>query len=221
MSTKILAIGAHPDDIELGLGGCLARYVDEGKEVYALILSRGEKGVSNDKIENKLSEKEKNKLKGIMREEETRKALNFIGVKNENIKILGLPDGEIKPDGRITEEFYKYITNIKPNVIFTHFPEDNHIDHVNTSLMTLHAGRKAKNILFYESPSTKTSFSPNYFVDISGYIQKKIEALKMHKTQKGKPYMDENIIISNARFRGFQAKVKYAEGFVVYRMVRV
>lgn len=216
---KILAISAHPDDIELGLGGSLARYVEEGKEVYVLILSRGEKGVSDDKIDEEMSEREKDELKGKMREEETRKALNFIGVKNENIKILGLPDGGIKPDDRIVERIYEHIIRIGPDVIFTHFPEDDHLDHVNTSLITLHAGRKMKNVLFYESPSTRASFSPNYFVDISDYIQKKIEALKMHKTQNRKPYMDEEVIKAKARYRGFQAKVRYAEGFVVYRWV--
>ena len=114
---RILAIGAHPDDIELGLGGTLAKYVEEGKEVYALILSRGEKGVSDDITKDK-------GLKGKIREEETRKALNFLGVKDENIKVLGLPDGGIKPDERIIDEIYEYIMEIRPDIIFTHFFED-------------------------------------------------------------------------------------------------
>ena len=220
MPTKILAIGAHPDDIELGLGGSLARYVEEGKEVYALILSRGEKGVRDEKVEGKLvKEKEKDELKGKMREDEARKALNLLGVKNENMEILGLPDGGIKPNSDVTEKVYEHIMKVNPDVIYTHFFEDEHLDHVSTYLITLHAGRRIRNILFYESPSTKTSFSPNYFVDISDYIDKKVEALKMHKTQEGKPYMDEEVIRAKARFRGFQAKVKYAEGFVIHRWV--
>ncbi len=215
---KILAIGAHPDDIELGLGGSLARYVEKGKEVYALILSKGEKGVRDEKVEGKLV-KEKDELKGKMREDETRKALNLLGVKNENIKILGLPDGGIKPCDDAIEKVYEHIMKVNPDVIYTHFFEDDHLDHISTSLITLHAGRRIKNILFYESPSIRTSFSPNYFVDISDYIDKKVKALKMHKTQEGKPYMDEEVIKAKARFRGFQARVKYAEGFVVYRWV--
>ena len=68
---RILAVGAHPDDIELGLGGALARYVEEGKEIYALILSRGEKGVRDDIIEGMaINENEKDELKGRMREKE-------------------------------------------------------------------------------------------------------------------------------------------------------
>ncbi|MEM2258859.1 MAG: PIG-L deacetylase family protein [Candidatus Thermoplasmatota archaeon] len=207
---KVLAIGAHPDDIELGLGGCLAKHVQEGDNVYILIFSRGEKGVRNDKIKNK----------GKMREVETKKALKFLGVKEENIKILGLPDGGIKSDERVTREVDAHIKEINPDVIYTHFFEDDHLDHVNVSLITLHAGRKVKNVLFYESPSTRASFSPNYFVDISEYVQKKVEALKRHRTQKEKSYMKEDVIISKARFRGFQAKVKYAEGFMIYRWVK-
>ena len=212
----VLAVGAHPDDIELGLGGTLARYAEEGEEIYALILSRGEKGVSDDKIW--LSDK-KDELKGKIREEETRKALNFLGIKNENIEILGLPDGGIKPDEKVIDEIYGYIMEVEPDIIFTHFHEDDHLDHISTSLITLHAGRKVKSILFYGSPSTRVTFSPNYFIDISDFIDKKVEALKMHKTQEGKPYMDEEVIRAKARFRGFQAGVKYAEGFVVYRWV--
>ena len=218
----ILAVGAHPDDVELGLGGCLARHIENGGDVYVLIFSRGEKGVSDNKIEKKrVMEKDEDELKGRLREKETRKALNFIGVKNANIKILGLPDSGIVPDRKVIRKVYEYIMEVNPDIIYTHFFEDDHLDHTTTSLITLHAGRKVKNILFYESPSTRTSFSPNYFIDISDYIDKKAEALKMHKTQEGKPYMDEEVIKAKSRFRGFQAKVKYAEGFVVYRRVRI
>lgn len=163
----MLAVGAHPDDIELGLGSCLAKHIEDGDEVHVLIFSRGEKGVSDDKIVSEgLSEKEKNELKGRMREEETRKALNFLGVKNENIRILDLPDAGVELNEKVTEEVYKYIMEVNPDVAYTHSFEDDHLDHVSTSLITLHAGRKVKNILFYESPSTRTSFSPNYFVDV-------------------------------------------------------
>jgi LmbE family N-acetylglucosaminyl deacetylase len=78
---------------------------------------------------------------------------------------------------------------LNPDIVYTHFHGDSHLDHVSASLITVHAGRHAKNLLFYESLSTWTSFSPNYFVDIGGFLDKKIEALKMHRSQAGKPYM--------------------------------
>ncbi len=213
---KILAIGAHPDDVELGMGGCLARYVNRGDDVYVLIFSRGEKGVSDDRLEGR---RKLDIIKGEMREAETRKALKFIGIKEENIKILGLHDTGFKINTGVVDEVYNHIVKINPDMIFTHHFEDDHLDHVSTSLITLHAARKFRTILFYESPSTRPWFSPDYFIDMSGYINMKIEALKMHETQTEKPYMDEEVIRSQARFRGFQAKVKYAEGFSVYRMV--
>lgn len=216
MPVEILAIGAHPDDIELGLGGCLAKHAEKKDGISVLILSRGEKGVSDDKLEYK---EKSDILKGEMRENETKNALKLLGIKEENIKILGLPDSGIIIDEKIVEEVYKHTTKVNPDIIYTHHFEDEHLDHVSTSLITLHAGRKIKNILFYESPSTRTSFSPNYFVDIAAYIQKKVEALKIHETQAGKEYMEKEVIISKARFRGFQTKVKYAEAFVIHRMV--
>lgn len=218
---KILAIGAHPDDVELGLGGCLAKHVEKGDDVHVLIFSRGEKGVSDDElnVKERLSGEENNVLKGSLRENETKEALKFLGINDEKITILGLPDAEIGVNRDTLEEVYRYVMMLNPDVIYTHHLEDDHLDHVGTSLITLHAARKAKAILFYESPSTRASFSPNYFVDISDYLEKKIKALKIHKTQVGKPYMDEDVVKSKARFGGFQAKIKYAEAFVVYRMV--
>ncbi|MBN1763184.1 MAG: PIG-L family deacetylase [Methanomicrobia archaeon] len=218
---RILAIGAHPDDVELGLGGCLARHVKRGDTVNVLIFSRGEGGVPDEALTEggQIDEEENKTLKGKLREKETKDALAFLGVKEENIKIFGLPDANIDISRGTLEEVYQQVMRLQPNIIYTHYLEDDHLDHVRTSLITLHAARKAKTIIFYESPSTRTSFSPNYFVDISKYRAKKVEALKMHKTQVKKPYMDVDVIESNARFRGVQAKVEYAEAFVVYRVV--
>ncbi len=223
MSIKILAIGAHPDDVELGLGGCLAKHAENGDDMCILILSRGEKGVSDDKLEDRgeLDEKQRNVLKGRTRENETKNALKLLGVKKENIKILGLPDNGIKINKKVIEDVYKHIMEVNPDAIYTHHFEDDHLDHVNTSLISLHAARRIKTMLFYESPTTRTSFSPNYFVDTTAYVQKKIEAIKLHKTQAGKPYMNKKVIVSKAIFRGFQAKVQYAEAFIVHRMVEI
>ena len=119
---KILAIGAHPDDVELGLGSSLAKYAEEGNKVCVLILSRGEKGVSDDEFKDKekISEEEKNSLKGKLREKETKEALTFLGVKKENIEILGLPDAGIEINEDNIEGVYRYLMILKPDVIYTH-----------------------------------------------------------------------------------------------------
>jgi len=216
---RVLAVGAHPDDVELGLGGSIARHRDEGDEVFVLVLSRGEKGVKDTIGPVDPSERERLEIKGRIREKETKNALRILGVEEEHVKVLGLPDDGIQPTEETIEKVLRHVREISPEIIYTHFPEDLHRDHVSTSIITLHAGRNVRNLIFYESPSTCTNFSPNFFINISDYITKKLEALRMHETQKEKPYMEKDVILSRARFRGFQAGVLYAEAFVVYRIV--
>lgn len=219
----ILAIGAHPDDVELGAGGTIAKHVQKGATVHVLVISRGERGVPDNKLseeERALDDQVKSGLKGKRRELETKQALEALGVNEANIKILGHPDMAIIVDKEVTEQIATNIAKLNPDIIYTHYSDEEHLDHVNTSLCTLHSARRTKSILFYESPSTRPSFSPSYFVDISDFIRQKIMALGMHKTQQGKQYMEEDVIRAKARFRGSQAKIDgYAEAFVVHRMI--
>ncbi len=223
MGKTILAIGAHPDDVELGAGGTIYKHYQEGGIVHVLIVSKGEGGVADDKLhedEKALAEEAKAEAKGKMREVETRKALAVLGVDDENIEVLGYPDSGVQCKKELIEKMESKIVRVEPDVVYTHYFEEQHIDHVNTCLATLHGTRRTKMIMLYESPSTGPSFSPAYFVDISDCIEKKIEALREHKSQAGKEYMDEEVIMAKARFRGFQAKLGgYAEAFVPYRMV--
>lgn len=223
MGKTILAIGAHPDDVELGAGGTIYKHYKEGDIVHVLIMSRGERGVPNDKLredEKALEEGGKAETKGKMREVETRKALAILGIADENIEVLGYPDIGVHCKRELIEKIQSEIARLEPDIVYTHYFEEQHTDHVSTCLAILHATRRTKTIVLYESPSTRPSFSPVYFVDISDCIEKKIEALKEHKSQAGKEYMDEEVIRAKARFRGFQARSgKYAEAFVIYRMV--
>lgn len=223
MKKRILAIGAHPDDVELGAGGTIYKHCQEGDIVHVLIMSRGERGVPDNKLredEKVLEEEAKAEAKAKMREVETRKALTILGVATGNIEILGYSDIRVQCTRELIEKIQSKIAELEPDVVYTHYFEDQHTDHVGTYLATLHATRRTKTILLYESPSTRSSFSPVYFVDISDCIKRKIEALREHKSQTGKEYMDEEVIRAKARFRGFQARLRgHAEAFVPYRMV--
>jgi len=223
MGKRILAIGAHPDDVELGVGGTIYKHCEEGDVVHVLIMSRGERGVPDDKIpedKKSLEEKAKAEAKGKMRELETRKALAILGVTDANIEVLEYPDIGVQCERKLIEKIKDEIARLEPDVVYTHYFEDQHTDHINTCLATLHATRRTKAIILYESPSTRSSFSPVYFIDISDCVEKKVGALKEHKSQAGKEYMDEEVIKAKARFRGSQAKIRgYAEAFVPYRMV--
>ena len=220
MKKRILAIGAHPDDVELGAGGAIYKHCQAGDIVHVLIISRGERGVPDDKLredEEALREGAKAEVKAKMREVETRKALAILGVADENIRVLGYPDIGVQCSREVIEKIQSEIARLEPDVVYTHYFEDQHTDHVGTCLATLHATRRTKTIMLYESPSTMPSFSPIYFVDISECIEKKIEALTEHKSQAAKEYMDEEVIRAKSRFRGFQAELGgYAEAFVPY-----
>lgn len=199
-SDVILAIGAHPDDIELGCGGSLCAAVQGSKQVIAVFLTKGERsGNPQD------------------REEESRKALSILGIKD--VFFGDFTDTEI-PNSRKTIEFLEqYYQKFHPEVVLTHSVNDFHQDHRQTAWLTLAALRNVPKILGYESPRVNSMFAPNYFVDISHTIKDKWSALKCHLSQCEKRYLTYESMINLASFRGSQAGISAAEAFEVVRFV--
>lgn len=199
----ILAIGAHPDDIEIGCGGTIRSFALQGADIYFIIATLGEKCIVKDIDERALIEK---------RKQESINAASFLGVKE--IFFLGLPDTNIEHNGTSVAAIEKYIKLLKPNNIFTHTKEDNHQDHRNIALATLSACRRQRiNILHYETPTTAQSFLPAVFNDISSTIEYKIETLGLFSTQNEKMYLDKEAIKGLAKYRGYISGFEYAEGF--------
>ncbi len=201
----ILAIGAHPDDIEIGCGGTIKRFALENAEIYYLIATLGEKCLVEGIEEKLLYQK---------REKESIAASTFLGVKETF--FLGLPDTKITHDGTSVDAIERYVNLLKPNFIFTHTKEDYHQDHYNLALATISACRRTRiNILHYESPSTAQSFMPIVFNDISSTINEKIEVISLFTSQNEKKYLDKEAIKGLAKYRGFTSGSKYAEGFEI------
>ena len=200
---KILAIGAHPGDIEFGCGGTLYKYRLKGHHVEMLVLTDGAKGGDPE-----------------IRKKEQAEASNLIGART--LHWGGFADCEIPCDSRAIMIIEKIISDIKPNLVFTHFMDDTHQDHRNTALASIAASRKVKNLLFYESFSTST-FSPQVFVDITSLADKKFEFLDTHKSQQDKTYTDgitlSSISHSLTEIRGSEILIKYAEAFHSARLV--
>jgi LmbE family N-acetylglucosaminyl deacetylase len=207
---KALAIGAHPDDVELGCGATLAMLKKKGHKVYILVLTRGE--ASGDPK---------------LREKECRLSAKTIGV--EKILFGDLPDTKITDGVKTVMAIENVINSLKPNIVFAHSSNDGHQDHRNAGLASLSAARFVKKVLLYESPAAFTHFHPQVFVDVSSTFDTKLEALKAFGSQVTKVYFKGNRYrgkrskfphISNAveglaRFRGFQAGVPLAEAFEV------
>ena len=192
----VAMIGSHPDDIEVGCGGTIKRFLNSGKNVYCIICSKGGKSGSPE-----------------VKMQELYTSLEKLGMKKEIVYILNLEDSMIS-DGPITIGVIEEVLNrVKPEIIFFTPPHDRHQDHRNVSNATLVAARNLKSsILFYETVSASVTFAPKIFVDISETVDSKLEALKCYKNLNEKTL---DFISTTAKFRGHQANAEYAEGFEV------
>ncbi|QTA79489.1 N-acetylglucosaminyl phosphatidylinositol deacetylase-related protein [Desulfonema limicola] len=202
IKTNILAIGAHPDDIEFGCGGTLVKFGDKGHRLFMLVMTSGGSG-------------------GIpeTRKKEQEDAQAVMGV--EKVFWGGYEDTmlEINKDTIMTIE--NIIKEINPSFIFCSYPDDTHQDHRHLARAAISATRYVRNVLFYEGPTTQ-NFNPHVFVDISEMLEKKMDALKAHKSQVMRTNIADLSILELARsaanFRGIQGRVKYAEAFHSQRL---
>ncbi len=202
--TTVLAIGAHPDDIEFGCGATMLRLREEGAVTYGLVLTGGEQG--HDRTESKVRIDEACSGASVM-------ALCDITVHN-------FPDTSLhEHKAEIRKAIEQALARWRPDIIFTHNGHDAHMDHHTVFDATREAARGACTILCYENPNTPPAFHPTYFFDVGKYIERKIDALACHRTQSGKSYAASGVVRAMAGFRGTQARVPLAEGFEVMRML--
>jgi LmbE family N-acetylglucosaminyl deacetylase len=197
----ILAIGAHPDDIEIGCGGTIKKHVLKGDEVYYVIASNGEKG---GKAEERINE--------------ARKAAQLMGIKG--IDLLNLRDTFISHDGETVHLLDEIMKKRNPTIIYVHSLKDYHQDHMNIAKAALSSSRAMKNsILCYEAPSTTLDFTPTAFYDISETFESKIECINQFISQEKRNYLEREAIVNLSKFRGKVIGVEYAEAFEVVRLI--
>jgi LmbE family N-acetylglucosaminyl deacetylase len=199
-SSVVLAIGAHPDDIELGCGGTIKAVTNAGHRVIAVYLTKGE--VSGDPV---------------TRMSESNKALAVLGV---NEIIFGdFNDTEIPNNHQGVKFLEKIYDKYNPSTVLTHTTHDTHQDHRQVGWLSLSAFRNVQRLLAYESPRSTGEFSPNYFVDITGSVDCKWKSLQCHMTQKAKRYLAYESMVNLASYRGSQVNLRSAEAFEVIRFV--
>lgn len=194
---NVLAIGAHPDDIEFGCGGTLIKMAKKGFKVCELIMTKGEMGGEPS-----------------VRRKEQEKAAKFIGA--EKIFWGHFKDTYILSDKEPISVIESIIKKTNCGTVFVNFYEDTHQDHRIVSQSAITASRYIKNVLFFEVP-TSQKFDPDIFVDISDTLDDKLNLLTLHTSQVSKTGVEKLSILETAKscanFRGIQARVKYAEGF--------
>jgi LmbE family N-acetylglucosaminyl deacetylase len=199
---RILAIGAHPDDIEFGCGGTLVKYARQGHQVFLLVMTDGGGG-------------------GVveLRRREQEAAAAVLGA--SKVFWGGYPDTALPLDRDLIQHLEQVIGEVEPDFIFVHYHDDTHQDHRHLSTSTVTATRYTRNVLFYEGPTTQ-GFSPSVFVDIDTVITLKVASLEAHGSQVSKTNIEGLSIVdiarSSAHFRGIQGRVKNAEGFTPLRL---
>ncbi|MCD6461145.1 MAG: PIG-L family deacetylase [Thermoplasmata archaeon] len=219
---KVLAIVAHPDDEVLGCGGTLARHVDEGDEVYVCIGTR-------PSVEDYGREMVERKREEVMR------VHGFLGVRKTFFAGLPTKKLDVTPHEEIISKISAAIGDLEPDIIYTHHRGDVNLDHrrLFEAIMVIFRpkpGRKNPTIYSFEVPSSTewgiisqdTAFIPNYFVDISGYLEQKKKALAMYETEvKSFPHpRSPEAVEYYARKWGAGVGLEAAEPFSLLRKVR-
>ena len=166
---KILVIASHPDDAELSMAMTISNYVDEGHDVSILCMSRGGRGINSNKYKN-------------LRKNEALNAGKVLGV--TNYYFSDVEDTNFEGQRSLLKsEIEKYIQKLNPDVIYTHFPDDIHQDHVITSREVIIASRVVNTLYFFRSPNTQNFVPNSFFFGDEKLINKKHKALSCFKSQ--------------------------------------
>jgi len=204
---KILFIGAHADDIELGCGGTLSRFISEKYDVKVIVFSVNKNLWPEQAVE----------------------AINSMEVFDKNNFTFEINDlmscGTVFQDNR--QLIYTILeinrNNFNPDMVFVHSTFDTNQDHQVVSAETIRVFKKASSIYGYEFPNNNMKFDYDLFIKLEEkHILKKIEALKCYKSQQSNilnahNYFDPEYIKALAIVRGQQVLTKYAECFEVIR----
>lgn len=224
---KVLVIAAHPDDEILGVGGTVLKHAKSGDECFAIILGEG---MTSRYDKRELADENKvEKLHG-----DTYKAAEVIGYKK--VYMEEMPDNRFDsvPLLDIIKIIEKYIEDIKPDIIYTHFGRDLNIDHRITFEAVLTATRPigeelVKEIYAFETVSSTewnfssmVNFNPNYFVDVTGTLDEKLKAMECYDSELREfphPRSNKNLEASALKWGSVVSK-KYAEAFEVVRIIK-
>ncbi len=231
MNLDVLIFAAHPDDVELAMGGTVAQFTKNDIKVGVIDLTKGEMG-SRGTVEIRQTEADN-----------ASKILNLTHREN-----LGLPDGKVKLNDEFTEKVVTRIRFHKPKVVFGPYINDRHPDHIGASQIvkeamffsgnhkyeTLWKGEKQQayrpDKLFYYMQTFE--FDPSFIVDISDSFETKMEAVRAYASQFYNPngngpetfVSHKNFIEyleARAKFFGFQIRKNYGEPFYTEEQVEL
>ena len=204
---QVLILAPHTDDGEFGCGGTINKLLENNVEVHLAAFSACEKSVPKQFPEDILIK-------------ELKDATKVLGIPESNVHLFRY-DVRLFNVSRqdILQDLIDLREKLSPDVVFLPASTDIHQDHI-----TIHQeGKRAfkfTSILGYEMPWNNLEFQTSSFVFLEEkHVEKKIEALKMYKSQLHRPYSNEEFLKSLARIRGVQINTQYAEAFEIIRWI--
>jgi len=217
---RMLVIAPHPDDEVIGCGGTILKSLARGEKVFLCVVTTA---CPPEWDEKTIEIKKRERIK----------ASKLLGVKKTFFLDLPTTKLDTIPKNELNKKISTCVNSAKPDIVLTSYWGDLHFDHQAVFNATIVATRpfdtQIKKVLCYEIPSTtdltpdrKKIFSPNVFVDISKFLEKKLEIMKVYKTELRKYPHPRSIkaLRLHARKRGAQIGVNAAEAFVLIREIR-
>jgi LmbE family N-acetylglucosaminyl deacetylase/CheY-like chemotaxis protein len=188
----VLAVGAHPDDVEIGIAGTLLSHVAGGDRVIHLMMTDGESGGHRD-----------------VRIAEAERAAQAMGV---TLVRGSQPDGFLSDTREIVNLIAGTIREFNPSIVYVHSVNDGHQDHRATFHATISAARGVPTLCCYQSPSATVDFRPSRYVDIGAYLDRKIDLINIYRSQTStRLYLAEDMIRATARYWGRHAAHRVVE----------
>lgn len=197
-SEVVLAIGAHPDDVEIGCGGILLNHSQAGDDVIILTLTGGEAGGAQD-----------------VRHGESLAAAHAIGAE---LRMFNLPDRSITSGPETISIIEGVIADFQPSIIYTHTSHDAHQDHRAVHDATMVAARGVPNVYCYQAPSATVDFRPSLFVDVEDQLDRKLGVIELFASQASiRPYLEPSHLRATSSYWGRFSDYRLVEPLEVVR----
>lgn len=194
----VLAVGAHPDDVEIGAAGTLLKHRTAGHDIAILTMSRGARGGG-----------------GTARSDEAMEAAAILGAE---LYLEDLEDTRIGESDPTISAIKAVVDKVRPTVIYTHSIHDVHQDHRNTHRAAMAAARGIGSVFCFQSPSATVDFRPARFIAIDEHLPGKLAAIGAFASQVAvRQYLEADLIEATARYWSRYGSGRHAEAFEVIR----
>jgi LmbE family N-acetylglucosaminyl deacetylase/CheY-like chemotaxis protein len=197
-SASVLAIGAHPDDIEVGCGGILLNHVAQGHEVAVLVLTGGD--VSGMPAE---------------RAREASRAAELMSVRLFHANVA---EASVALGSATINEITRVIDEVNPDTVYTHSEHDFNQDHRNTHQATQAAARNVPRLFCYQSSSSTVDFHPSRFVPVDEFMDRKLAVIRSYTSQvRQRRYLDAELLLATSRYWSRYGQSRFVEPLEVVR----